>query len=79
MLRQLSLTAKRTMTRAGDCEIRLDEGGAIRERPFGCKRFLSRRLALRFRCVRVSGLLPTTEPAAIVSRNTLFRPITEKL
>jgi hypothetical protein len=36
MLRQRALTAKRTMTRAGDVN-GLDEGAAIRERPSGCK------------------------------------------
>ena len=36
MLRQRALTAKRTMTRAGDVN-GLDEGAAIRERPPSCK------------------------------------------
>jgi hypothetical protein len=33
MLRQLALTAKRTMTRAGDVNSGLDVSAAIRERP----------------------------------------------
>ena len=33
MLRQPTLTAKRTMTRAGDVNDGLDRGAAIRERP----------------------------------------------
>jgi hypothetical protein len=38
MLRQLALTAKRTMTRAGDVNGGLDRGAAIRERPLPRKR-----------------------------------------
>ena len=37
MLRQPTLTAKRTMTRAGDVNDGLDRGAAIRERPPQCK------------------------------------------
>ena len=39
MLRQPALTAKRTMTRAGDLNGSLDRGAAIRERPLPRKRF----------------------------------------
>ena len=41
MLRQPTLTAKRTMTRAGDVNGGLDRGAAIRERPPPRKVFYS--------------------------------------
>jgi hypothetical protein len=40
MLRRRSPTAKSTLTRAGDTSW-LEKRGAIRERPFGCKKYLS--------------------------------------
>ena len=54
MLRQPTLTAKRTMTRAGDVNGSLDRGAAIRERPPPRKVFC--RFFDQIACAHMSGL-----------------------
>jgi hypothetical protein len=63
MLRQPALTAKRTMTRAGDVNSSLDGAGAIRERPLRCKD-RDQRILTRCGCGRVSGLFVRRRPLA---------------
>jgi hypothetical protein len=55
MLRQPTLTAKRTMTRAGDVNGDLDTGAAIRERPPPRKNLLQLGMGW-VDCGHVSGL-----------------------
>ena len=56
MLRQLALTAERTMTRAGNVNGSLDEEAAIRERP-PLGKSIGGRFDDRVRYIHVSGLL----------------------
>ena len=67
MLRQLALTAKRTMTRAGDVNDGLDRGAAIRERPLARKEILVLMLPGRVQtCVRpISAARMAAGPDAI--------------